>query len=130
MMDLEEQAPIGAGPGMRLALVEDALLVEHKYLNPNITQPEGQEVLFPRNQWVKVTFETLLSQKKEGYVKIWQDDVLLIEQYEWNTLPKDILYFQQGTRGGYSSVEFGLTANTQDNPMTLYVDDITIQLVQ
>lgn len=123
-MDLEEQAAIGAGPGMRLAMVDNAIRVEHKFLNPDIIQPEGQEVLFPRNQWVQLTFETKLSQKKDGYVKIYQDNQLIIEQYNWKTLPTDLLYFQQGTKGMYSSIEFGITANTYDNDMVLYVDDV------
>ena len=123
-MDLEEQAAIGAGPGMRLAMVDNAIRVEHKFLNPDIIQPAGQEVLFPRNQWVQLTFETKLSQKKDGYVKIYQDNQLIIEQYDWKTLPTDLLYFQQGTKGMYSSIEFGITANTFDNDMVLYVDDV------
>jgi hypothetical protein len=123
-MDLEEQAAIGAGPGMRLAMVDNAIRVEHKFLNPDIIQPEGQEVLFPRNQWVQLTFETKLSQKKDGYVKIYQDNQLIIEQYNWKTLPTDLLYFQQGTKGMYSSIEFGITANSFDNDMVLYVDDV------
>jgi len=129
ILDLEERASIGAGPGMRLALVDDAILVEHKYLNPNITQAKGEEILFPKNQWVNIRFETLLAQKKEGYVKVWQDDVLIIEQDDWNTLPEDILYFQQGTKGMYTSVEFGNTANSSDFPMTVYVDDVVVEVL-
>jgi hypothetical protein len=109
---------------MRLAMVDNAIRVEHKFLNPDIIQPEGQEVLFPRNQWVQLTFETKLSQKKDGYVKIYQDNQLIIEQYNWKTLPTDLLYFQQGTKGMYSSIEFGITANSFDNDMVLYVDDV------
>ena len=127
LMDFEEQAAIGAGPGMRLALVDEAIVLEHKYPNPNVHQPDGQEVIFPRDQWVQLTMETRLSQKNDGYVKIYQDGTLIIEQSEWNTLPKDILYFQQGTKGMYTSVEFGITANTSDSPMTVYVDDVVVE---
>lgn len=130
LFDLEEKTSIGAGPGMRLAMVNEQLLVEHKYPNPNIKQTEGNEIDFPRNQWVKIRFETKLSQKKKGYVKVWQDDQLILEQNDWQTLPKDILYFQQGTKGMYSQIEFGVTANSKDNPMTVYVDDIFVSLVE
>jgi hypothetical protein len=130
LFDLEEKTSIGAGPGMRLALVNNQLLVEHKYPNPNINQIDGSEIDFPRDQWVKIRFETKLSQKKKGYVKVWQDDHLIIEQNDWQTLPKDILYFQQGTKGMYSQIEFGVTANSSDNPMTVYVDDIDVRLVE
>jgi hypothetical protein len=129
LFDIEEKTPVGAGPGMRLALVDNFLRVEHKYPNPDIKQTLGAEVEFPRNQWVNIRFETKLSQKKKGSVKVWQDDVLIIEQYDWKTLPKDILYATQGTKGMYSQIEFGVTANTSDNPMTVYVDDITVYTV-
>ena len=130
IMDLEENTAIGAGPGMRLAIVENQLLVEHKYFNPNIKQKEGSEIDFPRDQWVNVRFEALLSQKEKGWVKVYQDDVLIIDQDDWQTQPNDILYAQQGTKGIYSGVEFGLTANTKDNAMTLYVDDIEVKIVE
>jgi hypothetical protein len=126
LMDLEEQTAIGAGPGMRLALVDEFIRVEHKYNNPDIIQPAGQEVSFPRNQWVHLKFETKLHKKEKGYVRIWQNDVLIISQDNWNTLPHDLLYFQQGTKGMYSSIEFGITANSRDNTLVMYVDDAKI----
>ena len=70
LFDIEEQATIGAGPGIRLALVENALLIEHKYLQPNIEQ-EGEKLLFPRDEWVHIQLEIKLSQKDEGY-SIWR----------------------------------------------------------
>ncbi|NOQ71822.1 MAG: hypothetical protein GQ574_07470 [Crocinitomix sp.] len=129
LFDIEEKTAIGAGPGMRLALVDNFLRVEHKYPNPDIKQELGAEVEFPRDQWVNIRFESKLSQKNEGSVKVWQDDVLIIEQYDWKTLPKDILYATQGTKGMYSQIEFGVTANASDNPMTVYVDDISVSIV-
>lgn len=66
LFDLEEKTSIGAGPGMRLAMVNNQLRVEHKYPNPDIKQTIGNEIDFPRNQWVKIRFEALLSQKKGG----------------------------------------------------------------
>ena len=130
IMDLEEQAAIGAGPGMRLALVDNILRVEHKYNEPDITQPAGQEVLVPRNEWFHVRFETLLSQKDEGYVKLWQNGILVIEEYNSVTLPSDILYSLQGTKGMYTSIEFGITASAAPVPMTIYVDDVSIEVIQ
>jgi hypothetical protein len=129
LFDIEEQAAIGAGPGMRLAIENNQLVVEHKYLNPNIYQTEGLEKTIPRNEWFKITYEAELSQKEKGYVKVWQNDTLIIEQYNWMTLPKDILYAQQGTKGMYSSIEFGLTANSKDNPMVIYLDDVSIKVL-
>lgn len=129
LFDLEEQASIGAGPGMRLAVVDNQLRVEHKFNNPDIVQPTGFEKNIPRNTWFKISFETLLSQKKDGYVKVWQNDTLIIDQANWNTQPRDNLYFQQGTKGIYSSIEFGVTANSTAYPVTLYVDDISVKVI-
>ncbi len=126
LMDLEEKVAIGAGPGMRLALVNDKIRVEHKYFNPDITQNQGKAIIFPRNQWVKLRFETLLSKKKKGNVKVYQNDVLIISQDHWETLPTDFLYFQQGTKGMYNSVEFGITANSKENNTKLYIDDVNV----
>lgn len=129
LVDLEEQIQIGAGPGMRIAIVGDsALLVEHKYPEPNIEQAPDDVLVFPRDQWVHIEFEALLSQKKKGYVKVWQDGQLIIEQNDWQTLPKDILTAMQGTKGMYSSFEIGLTANSGPNQHVLYVDDVEIGL--
>lgn len=125
IFDLEEKVPVGAGPGMRLAVVNDQLLVEHKYPMPNITQ-SGNGVDFPRNQWVNIRFEAKLSRKDKGTVRVWQDDVLILSADDWQTLPKDILYAQQGTKGMYNQIEFGLTANADDNTHEMYLDDVSV----
>ncbi len=127
LLDLEEQASIGAGPGMRLALVDNKLRIEHKYNEKDIIQELGKEIDFPRNQWVNLVWEVKLSQKKKGTVKLWQDGNLLITKENHRTLPKDILYFQQGTKGMYSSVEFGVTANSRDNDINLWLDDVEVK---
>lgn len=125
LMDLEEKTAIGAGPGMRLALVDNKLRVEHKFNEKDIIQTAGQEIDFPRNQWVEIVWEIKLSQKKKGEVRLWQNGQLLLEKENHTTLPKDILYFQQGTKAMYSSCEIGITANSRDNDARLWVDDIT-----
>lgn len=127
LLDLEERTPIGAGPGMRLALVDNQLLVEHKYNEPNITQTESVD--FPRNQWVHVEWEVFLSQKEEGFVRVWQNGQLIITRDNHRTLPKDLLYFQQGTKGQYNSCEIGVTANSKNNTVRLWVDDISFNKI-
>lgn len=129
IFDLEEKTAIGAGPGMRLAIVDDKILLEHKMPNPNVEQ-EGDGIAFPRNQWVNIRFETKLSQRKKGWVKVYQDGVLIIEQDKWKTLPKDILYSLQGTKGMYSQIEFGATANSDDNDVVVYVDDVDVKVLE
>ena len=130
LFDLEEQTAIGAGPGMRLALVNNQLLVEYKFYESSILQPIGQEIDFPRNEWVEIVWEVKLSQKNEGTVKLWQNGILIIDTKNNRTLPKDLLYSQQGTKGMYSSVEIGITANSKDNDLTIWVDDILFKKVE
>ncbi len=130
LLDLEEQTAIGAGPGMRLALVNNQLRVEYKFYEKDILQTLGQEVDFPRNQWVELKWEVKLSQKKEGAVKLWQNGQLIIDSKNNTTLPKDILYSLQGTKGMYSSVEIGITANSKNNDLTMWMDDIKFEKVK
>ena len=130
LFDFEEQATIGAGPGIRIANTENTgLVLEHKFFNKDIYQTEGQEITLPRNQWVNITMEVKLSQKKKGYVKIWQDNVLVLSGDKRKTLPKDFLYSQQGTKGMYQSIEFGITGNTKNSDVVLYMDDILVEKI-
>lgn len=129
LFDLEEKVAIGAGPGIRLANVgvENQLVIEHKYPNPNLHQEAATALALPRNQWVKLQLEVLLSQKKAGAIKVWQDEQLILAQDKWKTLPKDLIYAQQGTKGMYTNIEFGITANSEDSDLTVYVDDIFVE---
>ena len=128
IFDIEEKVAIGTGPGMRLAIVDDKILLEHKFFNPNVPQ-SGAGIDFPRDQWVHIRFETKLSRKKKGYVTVWQDGVEIIHVDKWRTLPKDAIYFQQGTKGMYSQIEFGATANSDDEPITVYIDDVDVKVL-
>lgn len=129
LLDLEEQTAIGAGPGMRLALVNNKLRVEYKFNEKDITQTSGQEVNFPRNQWVEIIWEVKLSQKNTGSVRLWQNGQLIINSTNNRTLPKDLLYFQQGTKSMYSSCEIGITANSKDSDVVIWADNIRFEKV-
>lgn len=128
LLDLEEQTAIGAGPGIRVANVGTGNYgtVEFKFKSGNLEQ---QAHSFPRNQWFKITLETRLSQKKKGYVRLYLDDLLIIEEKDTKTLPKDVLYNLQGTKGMYSSIEIGITANSFSNPSVVYADDFSIEVI-
>lgn len=129
LMDLEEQTAIGAGPGMRLAMVDNQLRVEYKFFEKDIVQVPGQAKELPRNQWVELIWEIKLSRKNAGTVKLWQNGQLIIDAQNKTTLPKDVLYFQQGTKGMYSSFEIGITANSAENDLLLWLDDVRIEKV-
>lgn len=130
LMDLEEQTAVGAGPGMRLALVNNQLRVEHKFLEDDIIQSTGTEIDFPRNEWVELIWEVKLSTEDNGTVKLWQNGQMIIDTKNNRTLPKDFLYFQQGTKGMYSSIEVGITANSDDSDLTMWVDDIKFEKIE
>lgn len=126
LIDMEERTPIGAGPGMRLTLVDNVLAIErNKMMKSTLFQENG--IQFPRNEWVKIEWITDLSRKKKGSVLVYQNNELIIQENEIQTMPKDFLYNIQGTGGVYQSFEFGITANSTDNPCVLFLDDITIE---
>ncbi len=130
LFDFEEQAAIGAGPGIRLATTENSgIVLEHKYFATDIYQSEGQEIFIPRDQWFNLTMEVKLSQKKKGYVRVWQDNLLILSEDNSRTLPSDFLYSQQGTKGMYQSIEFGITANSKDRDLVLYLDDVLVEKI-
>lgn len=132
LFDIEENTAIGAGPGMRIALEdpEGYLVVErNKYLENTLRQDPDNRIAFPRDQWVELKFESDLQRKDKGYVKVWQDGQLLIEEHDIQTMPKDKLFFIQGTKGIYNSIQIGITANSQANEAVVYVDDILIEKI-
>ncbi|MFT5820992.1 MAG: hypothetical protein ACI8ZM_002240 [Crocinitomix sp.] len=131
LIDLEESIPIGAGPGLRFALEgpEGFLVVErNKFTESTLRQTTGSEVAFPRDQWVKVEIETYLQRKKKGTVKVWLNDQLIIDFSNVATMPKDKLFYLQGTKGIYNSLQVGITANSDENNAVLYLDDVEIKL--
>ena len=69
LMDLEEQAIIGAGPGMRIFNGEDDYIgLDFKY--PGVSNINQQVHKFPRKEWFELTFQTKLSQRNKGWVKV------------------------------------------------------------
>jgi putative lipoic acid-binding regulatory protein len=39
-----------------------------------------------------------------------------------------VLYFQQGTKGMYNSIEIGITANSAESTAVVWVDDFEISV--
>jgi len=128
ILDIEDAASISSGPGIRLLLDPDnALVVErHKMNFSNISQNSNTKVPFPRNQWVKIVFECKLSPHQKGYVKLWQDDQLLIDKDKIITLPSDLLYVTQGTHRYYRNVEVGITANNTGSSVSMFLDKFSV----
>ena len=131
LMDLEEDAVIGAGPGMRLWLDEDqALMLERKKYAEKDVYQDGSKVTFPRDQWVVLRMETFLSQGRDGWVEVYQDDELVLNVPDIRTLPRDRLYAIQGTRGAYTNVEVGITAAGVGGAVELWMDDVVVQTLR
>ncbi len=132
LVDLEENVAIGAGPGMRLAFDEDgmSLEVERNKMGATTIHQSAPTKVFPRNRWVHVVYHARLSQDETGTIKVWQDDVLVLEADHIQTMPHDILYFIQGSKGVYNSLEVGITANATKEACTVYVDDVHIRKVE
>ncbi len=132
LVDFEETVAVGAGPGLRIALDGDgrALEVERGKMGAStIHQPE-QRINFPRRQWVHLVYQIHLSQSDEGSIKLWQNGELLIDQQNIQTMPHDILYFIQGSKGVYNSIEVGITANSDKSDCVLYMDDMSIRKIE
>ena len=129
LADLEERVSIGPSPGIRIALAgpEGYLVLERgKIAEKTIHQEAGSERSFPRDQWVYLEWRVEMQRKKRGSVRVWQDNRLLIEATDIRTMPRDRLYVVQGTKGIYSNIEVGITANTKESDVTLWVDDVEV----
>lgn len=81
-------------------------------------QDEGAEVPLPLDRWVRLRVFIRLSDADDGVMRVWQDDVLLLDAVGI-TLPRgDSIY---------SRLQVGLTANGNEQfPQTLYLDDVSI----
>lgn len=128
--DLEETAQTGGSPGFRIRLGGDPgrLEVERgKIGQSTLYQPAGNEIVFPQGQWVHLEYEAKLSQKKKGYIKLWQDGILLIDEKDIRLLGKDKLFALHGTTGSVDRLEVGATANGSGIDQVIYVDDVFVQ---
>ncbi|MDX1928778.1 MAG: hypothetical protein SFV81_19770 [Pirellulaceae bacterium] len=106
-------------PGIRLMIFQDgALGAELKSLDkPTFRQAPESKVLFPTDEWVKVTWHVYLH-PDDGKIHIWQNDRLIVDAVG-PTLPFSKMIL--------NSVEVGISAHSFGNkPSTLFVDDIVV----
>lgn len=84
--------------------------------NMIIAQPTASRVAFPIGRWVRIDLQVRHSTGSDGYARILQDGVKLID-YKGKTM-----------RTGADKVEFELTCygGSLGNNTTLYYDDVTI----
>jgi Polysaccharide lyase len=132
LVDFEDPAFISSGPGFRIMVnAEEEIVVERgKMEHSTLQQNTELNRKLPKNRWVKIKVEFKLSKRKKGYVKVWQDNELILEHDNVITLAKDLVYATQGTVGFLRQVEIGLTANSTEGDVIMYVDDLSIRLIQ
>lgn len=105
--------------GIRLIIrYKDALSAELEFPKTQFRQEQGKEVSFPTGKWVNVKGQIYLSDK-DGFVKLWQDGVLILNK-KGRTLPLANIV--------YDKIETGITAMAKGSKysQTLYVDDFVI----
>ena len=129
LVDFEDPAYISASPGFRIMVnANGELCAERKKMNHStLQQTISTPRVLPKGQWVKLKLEFKLSQRKKGYIKIWQDDELILEHNNIITLAKDFIYVTQGTAGFLRQVEPGITANGSTGEVVMYVDDLKVR---
>ena len=107
-------------PGIRIMVFGDKHLgVELKWgAKPTYRQPRGNEIAFPRAQWVHVRFHITLSEKADGVVELWQDGTKIVDG-RGQTLPLSHTI--------YNSLEVGISAYSFGRlPAMLYADNVSI----
>jgi hypothetical protein len=125
--DLEESTQTGGSPGFRIQLGNEGELEVERGKIGKPTIYEDNPAAFPQGQWVHLEYEAKLSKRNKGYIKVWQDGVLLIDKSDIQLLGRDKWFAMHGTRGSLDRLEVGITANGKDADQVLYVDDVFIQ---
>jgi hypothetical protein len=87
----------------------------------NIHQEIGTKTAFPTNQWVNVHIDYLADARSRGYVKIWQDEVLVLEALSTETMPKAKLHLSEKGKNYFSKLSFGILSNGSGLPTTLFL---------
>lgn len=122
-------------PGIRLIMSgdDDFLSIERgKILEPTIYQ---SGVPFPRNEWVNIKWEMILSTNSDGSNKLYINDELVISADGAN-MPNETTFREEFARNGiefqlqkplfYERIQVGATANASVSNIEMYVDDIEI----
>mgnify|MGYP000915329201 CR=1 FL=1 len=124
-----EANPSADGPsGVSFFLDEDgALSLDRSAMGPsNIHQEVGTKNAFPTNQWVHMHIDYLADARSRGYVKIWQDEVLVLEALSTETMPKAKLHLSEKGKNYFSKLSFGILSNGSGLPTTLFWDDFSV----
>ena len=118
LLDIESTMYRG-DPGRRVHLRADGTLrVESKgrFHGPSLTQ--GDDPLqFPSGEWVELVLALELSTDADGRVRLWQNEVLLIDENA-KTLAE--------SRSVLDRLQIGLTANPSGGTAEAWFDDVVV----
>lgn len=106
-------------PGIRVVVWGGRHLgMELKWADkPQYRQVAGREVDIPRGRWFRLRFALDLSAGEDGRVRVWQDEVLVVDA-PGRTLPVPFAV--------YNSLEVGITSN--HDAATLLMDDLAVAI--
>lgn len=120
LWDLETSRKAGS-PGRRLYLQPGARLASDLgkwHSGRKFRQPWGAGVPFPTGRWVRLRVFLFLSNRRDGRMRVWQDDQLVLDA-QGQTLPT--------AKTVYDRLQVGITANgCANHARTLYIDDIAL----
>ncbi len=92
----------------------------------DLLQPQAQKTAVPTDQWVHLDIAYLAESRSRGYVKVWQDDALVLEALSTETLPKVSFHLSDSGNNYFSRVSFGILSNASGTGAIIFWDDLRI----
>ncbi len=123
-------------PGIRLMMKEDDYLsIERgKILGSTIVQGK---VSFPRNEWVNIVWEMILSPNNDGLNKLFINNQEVISNKGIN-MPNGNLFKTEFAASGidfelqepvsYERFQIGVTANPTQSDIDIYIDEVKLEI--
>lgn len=125
-------------PGIRLMMKSnDFLSIERgKILGATLTQAN---VAFPRNEWVNVVWELVLSPNDDGENRLYINGQEAISVNGMN-MPNATLFREEASASGvdfelqepvfYERIQIGATANPTQSDVEIFVDDFKMSIIE
>lgn len=132
LMDLESaNAGIGTNPGLRLYLRDGQLRVDRSKIGHTDSWNADPAMKVVPGEWVDIRWEVVQGDAATGSTRLWVNDVLVLEAHGETRLTQERLdaYGLTLEGGQLDRFQFGLTANSNDEPVTLEVRDASLAIV-
>jgi hypothetical protein len=105
-------------PGLRILLDNLVPRVELKWLDKPTYYQNGAPVALQRGRWHKIDTEYVLTDLTDGTVKMWLDDVLIIDRVGQTLATPDLVL---------TRLEIGIPANDQATDCVVYIGHLKIR---